>query len=479
MHKHADRLITAAGIIMRLVGLGFGSLWHDEAFTGLVAPLPWSRFWDALLGDVHPPLWYLIERPVVAWLGNTDVALRLPAALCSILALLLFRRLLRGEGGNGSPLSPTRLAALALMAFGPFQIYYAQEARMYAAVTLCAVGLMIGIAENRPWPFAWSCVGMMWLHNLGCLYVLAGLFALGIVQYQRYWIREEHPPDHGLLIWWVALCTGAVVAMPAAVWTWVQATTIAGGYWIVDRSIGAWLYQALFVPFAGHGVVDARLSWPAAVLAMMLAFGGLALGIKRRRWSWLVMGWLPGLLALLISNLIRPVLLGRTLIGASPALYLLAGELFDTARRRWALSLALVPLVFSGLMGHYDQERRGNVGPMVAQIREYDPAVVIHGQTGGYIVMAWHMPEVRHMLWSGAFSGLANAVSEQTQSALGMERVSLMDAPRPAALIYTDYALLSPDERRSMMDEIEQTGATLAYVLEDDEFQRIDLWILR
>lgn len=471
-----DRWILVIGLALRLVGLGNGSLWHDEAFTGLVVELPWPRFWDALMGDVHPPLWYLIERPFVALFGNTDVVLRLPAAICSALALWLFWRFLF-VGRIDNPTYNARTAALALMAFTPFQLYYAQEARMYSAVTLCAVMILVAIYEDRPWMFALASVCAFWLHNLGFLLVATGTLALIIVAWRR--ILHSMTTYPNIAGWWVTGWIGLVLVIPAAVWTWYQATQVTSGYWIVDKSVGAWLYQSIFVPYMGHGVINAKLSWNAAIMGMVLGLGGLVIGIRQRRWGLIILGWLPGLAMLAVSNLIRPMLLGRTLIFASPALYLLAGQLFTTRRRQVALGLCLLPLFVMGWVGHYNQERRGNVGPLVAQIQEQNPEVIIHGQTGGFIVFKWHMPDYRHMLWSGALSGLANAISEQTQAALGMERVALADAPRPAALIYTDYALLSPEERVTMMSELDAAGAELVYVLMDDEYQRVDLWMLR
>ena len=73
----------------------------------------------------------------------------------------------------------------------------------------------------------------------------------------------------------------------------------------------------------------------------------------------------------------------------------------------------------------------------------------------------------------------ASSVSDQTAAALEIERVSLAEAPRPLAVIYVDYALVSPFERTSILGELQAAGGELAYTLADDEWQRIDLWMVR
>jgi len=469
MNRHnLDRYILAIGLSLRMFGLAHGSLWHDEAFTGLLAPLPWHRFWEAMIGDVHPPGWYLISRPFVALLGNRVVSLRLPAMICSVLALWLFWRLVV-HLADRRPLPWTYIAALALMAVSPLQVYYAQEARMYGAVTLCSVMMLYAVIFDRPWLFGAGAVGVLWLHNLGAIYVLAGVIAVAL--HRRYALSMGR--------WWGPGFVSLILASPALAITAMQLREVAGGYWIVDKSVGAWLYNTFFCSIAGQGVIDSRLSWNAALICLFLGLGGLLVGVRRRRWVWVLMAWLPGLIMLALSNLVRPLLLARTLIGSTPALYLLAGQLFDTRRRRWALALCLAPVLVVGLSRHYILERRGDVVDLIDEIQAEAPEVVMHSQTGGWILMAWHMPEQRHVLWHGAYSGLSNAVSARTAAALGMERAELQDLPRPAAIIFADYALISPEERHGMITELEASGAELTYVLADDPYQRVDLWMLR
>jgi len=474
LKKNADKIIFLIGLSLRLIGLGHGALWHDEAFTGLVAPLPWPRFWEALLGDVHPPLWYLVERASLAILGRSEVALRFPAALCSAAALYLFWRYFCSDAATAPLPRAARLSALALMALSPFIIYYAQEARMYSALILCVVLMMVGVLELRPLAFFAGALGAVWLHNLGAVYVLAGLVGL-----LAHWVRSRSDLAQVALVTCIDGATAFVLAIPALLWTGFQTLHVNQGYWILDRSIGSWLYNSFFCPLVGQGVIDSRLSWNAAVLALLLVLAGIIVAVRQRRWWLLAFALLPGLIMLAISNLLQPMLLARTLIGASPAIYLLAGQLFSTRRRQIALGICIVPLFVSGLHNHYTLERRGGIDPLVNWIETEKPNAVIHSQTGAWIIVSWHMPDWDHYLWEGAYHGLGNAISDMTAHALGMERVGLDDLPRPVGVVYADYALVSPTERQNMLGELAAAGAELAYTLADDEVSRVDLWMLR
>jgi len=59
--------VTLLAAAVRLYGLGVQSLWLDEAFSHLFATLPLDMAWQAMIVDaVHPPLYYLLMRLVVA-----------------------------------------------------------------------------------------------------------------------------------------------------------------------------------------------------------------------------------------------------------------------------------------------------------------------------------------------------------------------------------------------------------------------------
>jgi mannosyltransferase len=168
-------LIFAA--LLRFPTLAAESLWYDETFTAFVAKLPMANFWPAVRGDVHPPLYYLIEWVNIRLLGSSEFAMRLPSAIFGLIAVYLIYRLTLVIGFE------RRVALMAglFIAVFPAMIYYSQEARMYTLLLCCVLGAAWAAMERRWAYFGLCCLGAAYSQNLGVFYVAAlGLMALFI-----------------------------------------------------------------------------------------------------------------------------------------------------------------------------------------------------------------------------------------------------------------------------------------------------------
>jgi len=57
-------VIVLLGAGLRLYALGYQSFWTDEIFSLMTADpaLTFREFWDRVLADTHPPLYYLLLR---------------------------------------------------------------------------------------------------------------------------------------------------------------------------------------------------------------------------------------------------------------------------------------------------------------------------------------------------------------------------------------------------------------------------------
>src|SRR5262249_58861 len=144
------------------------SAWADEITTLLIADPanPSARFWDFVLSDAHPPLYYLFMRWWFAAFGQSDLAARTPSLIFGILAVaaadLVFPR----------DRFRARLALMLLIALSPGAIEYSQEARSYSlllflATVITGLCLRIVAARNEG--------------NRVLLHRIAALFAVGII----------------------------------------------------------------------------------------------------------------------------------------------------------------------------------------------------------------------------------------------------------------------------------------------------------
>ncbi|MGH2966828.1 MAG: glycosyltransferase family 39 protein [Solirubrobacterales bacterium] len=125
--------IIAAAVIVRFATLGHQSYDHDEAVSA------WRVLRGGLGGTLNavassersPPLYYLLAWVWAQLFGTGEVGLRSLSAVTGVLtvpaAYLAARELASGRAG---------LIAAALVAFNPYLVWYAQEARSYALLVL-------------------------------------------------------------------------------------------------------------------------------------------------------------------------------------------------------------------------------------------------------------------------------------------------------------------------------------------------------
>ena len=92
--------------------------------------------------DQHPPLYYLLLHGWVAQYGDTPYYARLLSALFGTGTIPIIY--LIGKRMSGTMVG---VAAAVLMAFSPFHIYYAQEARMYTLLTFNAAVAMYALVR--------------------------------------------------------------------------------------------------------------------------------------------------------------------------------------------------------------------------------------------------------------------------------------------------------------------------------------------
>lgn len=125
--------ILMLGLAIRVGGIALESFWVDEAFTAWASAGAPGEILERNARDIHPPAYYLGLHFWRVLTGDSDVAMRAYStvwSLAGVALLMLFAKRLFG----------LRVAVLAgvLAAINPLDVYFAQEARMYAqTTTLC------------------------------------------------------------------------------------------------------------------------------------------------------------------------------------------------------------------------------------------------------------------------------------------------------------------------------------------------------
>ncbi|MDD5527273.1 MAG: glycosyltransferase family 39 protein [Candidatus Omnitrophica bacterium] len=380
-------LIVFVSVAARLHGLGQRSLWFDESIIVLEVYNPVPENTDTGSGDIHPPLFRILWRYLtqisappaaeVSSLQKTEEdtplvfnerALRLPSVLFSLLAVVLIYAI--GKSLFGTDIA---LSSAALMGISAFQVYYAQEIKMYALFECLSLasGLLFITALKNGRKLFWaghSLVNALALYTHYSAFLLLGGQAVFVLFYSicrsgrrtvKYWVASS-------------LFT-ALLFLPWSGKMLHHILRVKGHFWVPPPTPGqlAGIFKNFF--FGYHTAFSGSTAGTLATLAVCLAPTLYLARCAVRRdgaYSWgrsdsavfiFVSIFVPFLAALALSPLFCPLLFDRPLIFASGYFYLLfACGLRLLFRRSPAaavcLSAVFLAVSMSALRGYYRNE---------------------------------------------------------------------------------------------------------------------------
>jgi len=130
--RAAALTIVFVAFLIRIYRLDAVGLGGDEAFSIEAAYSGFSSILRmASASEPHPPLYYSFLRMWYLLTGTSEFALRFPSLVANVLTIAFVLKV--------ADLFSWRSAGLvgaALLALNPYQVWYSQEARMYAQVAL-------------------------------------------------------------------------------------------------------------------------------------------------------------------------------------------------------------------------------------------------------------------------------------------------------------------------------------------------------
>jgi 4-amino-4-deoxy-L-arabinose transferase-like glycosyltransferase len=407
--------VTALALVafaVRVLRLDFQALWWDEGWTVYFATADIPAMVARTAVDIHPPFYYLILHLWTSITGVSAFSVRLFSVMVGTLAIpLVFvvgRRLFGRQSGV--------LAAL-VMTLAPFDVYYSQEARMYALVALLVLGsVYVFLSLLRRYRSG----GRSW--HLWVLYVSVMSLAIYTQYYAAFvplafsiFILFRFPRYGGILYKWIAAhLVLLLVYLPWVLYAGPRLVAYVGNKLVKegDRPVGLWTYfQSHLVAFAVGHPSEARwfLTWMAVVPVGLAVLAVVALPLARRSRS------MPDhesteALIFTVTYMMVPLLLGylvnlrypftspniqRLFLLSAPAFFLLVGKGLSLIRGRWGvpwpLPLTLVAVVSAlPLLDFYTFERypADDYRPLVEKVsalaRPEDVVVAVHPWQLGY-----------------------------------------------------------------------------------------------
>ena len=390
-------LLLAAAL--RLYHIDFRALWFDEGLSVTFAHLPWREIthYNLLWQDVNPPIYRQLLGLWTLLVGTSAFTVRWFSGWLGILAIALTVRIGRRLGlGVGAG-----LAAAALVALAPMQVFFSQEAKGYTFIQVCillAIWLWLSLLDKigLKQPGRWPLQGFLTPPPSPPL-AGRGIEGVGVSGAQPGRPGKKYHPAWPLAAIWVilALALGShstvwLVLAVMTLWTILWARRRLVGWLLVVGTLGA-AWAAWFTPIAGAVMQGATRAGaesgmaaprgPAAYLSAMLrelaagpggpdwagwVLGGILIllagwGLWRGRIpprsKWILATWVtvPVLLGMAVQVIV-PFFLPRFFLYVVPGLMVMAALGLESLPRRWMMPAgvgALALLMAFPLAEHY------------------------------------------------------------------------------------------------------------------------------
>lgn len=345
LFRLAPYALICLALLVRLHGLTFQSLWRDEvdaicfAQAPLLPDLPQTALSftptcppnipDLLAAFTQPgfngPLYFLILRGAIGLFGYSEFALRFFSLLCGVMSVALIITL-----GTRLFKRAVGLIAGTLLTLSAYQVWYSQETKMYALLTLLTLAsiyfLRRAVEESRLrfWMGVVVCTSLaMGSHILAAL-----LIPVQVVLFLLWW---PHSRQH-LIAGAISLACVTLPYLPVGVdrlkWAFEPAVTGFAPYTLGDMLgvLGGVYTHGFFSSFAGQSMAIAM-----AIAVTLAIYGLLSINVPARPASrperlltrLSVFAWaLIPTLAIALVSISRPLFTDRYLIWIQPAFYL-------------------------------------------------------------------------------------------------------------------------------------------------------------
>lgn len=413
------------GAALRFWGLISSSIWHDEGYTMWLLRFNFLEIIERTARDVHPPGYYLIAKPWVMILGSSEFAVRTLSVLFSVGIVYLVYKIVE-------KMFSQRAAFWASMfvAFSPFMIRFAQEARMYGVVaffaTLGTYFLVRFIKEKNNKlliPYALAMLIAIYTQYYAFFVIIVHWIAVATVTPGFFKLRWGDSWKKKLYLfnpyWWLAGVALFIAYLPWFYVAFKQVTRVDGGYWIkpewitiktIPNSIFQFLSYSHLDSIYSLGIEGKLFYWLAAaglvVLPLILI---LVKKLPSKLWLFYLYGYLPMVLVYALSELKTPIYQDRYFPFSAVAILAIWGIMIASVKgqkMRDVLGTAtLAVFVFGGVIMHIDtnHQMKALSEAVKKEMREGD--VVLSGELYTFLDGTYYFGDKNIRLLSDKVSG--------------------------------------------------------------------------
>lgn len=476
------------GFIIRIYDIVGSSIWHDEGYTMWLLKYNPIEIIERTARDVHPPGYYLLAKPWVMIFGSSEFSIRFLSVIFSVgiiyLVFKIVEKLLSDKAA---------FWAATLVAFSPFMVRFAQEARMYGVVaffttlgTYCLVRFLKEKNNKLLIPYAISMAVAIYTQYYAFFVIMVHWLIVALVTPGFFTFRwgESFKKKFGLFDykWWIAGLTPVILYLPWFPVAYKQVTRVSGSYWIKPewinlRTIPNNLTQFVFYTHLdGSGyeqIIGKIFYW---LVALMLIGGGLVLlykkDLRRKTALFLLYGYVPMILVFTLSKLRTPIYQDRYFPFSAVAILALWGigiSIIKNKHLRIALgTVAIIVLILGNLQMHSTTSHKMEAlyDAVKKEMRPGD--IVLSGELYTFLDGAYYFGDGNISLISDPVDGYGETslfYDQQDKYVVSEQEAIEMDAQSRVFIIgktgdkrYFSGCLLDPSDSRVIYEDVKQNG---------------------
>ena len=367
------------GFALRLWDITKSSIWHDEGYTMWLLRYNIPEIIARTARDVHPPGYYLIAKPWVGLFGNSVLSIRFLSLIFSVGIIYLTFKIVE-------LIWDKRAAywASLFVAFSPFLIKFAQEARMYGVVafftTLATYYFIKFVKEKKAiylLPYTLAMIVAMYTQYYSFFVIISLwlIFAIYTPDFWKFhWIRGFRTAS-GIFNWkwWLANISLLIMYLPWFPVAYKQVTRVGGSYWIKPEWITVRTIPANILQFLTYDHLDSVYGWQGLLgisvfwfIVFALVGSGLLLFLDKKKRklaaALYVFGYLPMILVFILSKLRTPIYQDRYFPFSAIAIFAIWGCVVAMIKskkmRVAAASVLLLVMAFGILAMHKDVDHQ-------------------------------------------------------------------------------------------------------------------------
>jgi len=355
-------MVLILGFTLRLYEIKKNNLWFDELLSNIytyqftTSRAQWhgiskiSYFSNVIGGETHSILYNLLVYIYSFFFGGWE-SVRYLSLFFSMLSLIIFYRLSRLFLNQKES-----ICALIIMAFNPFQIWYAQEARAFALSGFLAISMIyLYIKALRTNKLSyWIYFSIAGIANVYSNY---HSFFLIIVSGLILLLKENRKFIKKWLLSFFAIIASFLPLLPVFM---KQFYSVKNDFWIRPPTLSS-LPLTFGVLSLGYSATLNQLNIGIVLFIALFIYGVYAHYRCYKNYTITILSFflLPILLIYIWSKIIMPIYLDRKFIIFSPFYYLLLSKGIISIRNRIFKASIVICVAFLILFSLFNYYQRG------------------------------------------------------------------------------------------------------------------------